>query len=971
MSSEIRVSSQSQSEPDQLRVASLDPTVLNSANAFYLEDLYERYLADPGSVPDSLNRAFEALRDRGPTENPRRPVEDRLRAAAREPRTPAASRIPEETGSSMFWARLVQAYRSRGHLAADLDPLKLVRPPVVEDLDPAFHAGGSADAILARPVPPDLVPGETPGSGTELLALLRATYCGTIGVEYQHLASIEERQMIRDHLETARGRFGLTAEERKVLLSELTAAEGLEHFLHRRYIGQKRFSLEGAEALMPALNDLVRRAASGGGQEIVIGMAHRGRLNVLVNLLAKPLSELFSEFEGRYDPLHQNGSGDVKYHLGCSSDVEIKGRVLHLTLAFNPSHLEIVDPVVEGSVRARQDRLGDRAGDWVLPVLIHGDASLSGQGVVMETLEMSGTRGFRTGGTIHLVVNNQIGFTISNLRDARSTLYATDIAKMIEAPVLHVNADDVEAVLFATRLAFDYRARFHKDIFVDLVSYRRHGHNEADEPAVTQPVMYECIRKHPTTLALYTQKLVAEKIIGPDEAGALAGAYRDGLDRGEVPLTFILPRAPIRPPLVDWTPYRGQRWDVPVETGVAPSDLKAWGQILTTLPEGWTVHPRLARILEERRKMILGEQPFDWGMAELLAYASLLVAGHPIRLTGQDSARGTFFHRHAVIHEAKTDATDVALNRLAPGQALVDVVDSFLSEEGVMAFEYGYATASPEALVIWEAQYGDFANGAQVVIDQFLSAGEAKWGRLCGLVLFLPHGQEGAGPEHSSARPERFLELCDGDNLQIVNPTTPAQFFHLLRRQLLRPYRKPLVVLTPKSLLRNRRSVSTLADLAQGHFSPLLDDDGADPARTSRLILTSGKIYYELWEAREAAGRSDLALVRLEQWAPLPEEALTRLFERYAGVQDVVWCQEEPRNQGAFRSVGPRIARLMGSGQTLRYLGRPHAAAPAPGYSALHALQQKAIIESALEPASTRPVRPRRAGSLPPLTEIA
>ncbi len=965
------MSSQSQSEPDQRRVDSLDPTVLNSANAFYLEDLYERYLADPRSVPGSLARAFDALRDPGRSESPRHPVEDRLIASAHEPRSQTGRGIPEETGSSMFWARLVQAFRSRGHLAADLDPLKLVRPPVVQDLDPAFHAGGSPDAILARPVPPDLVSGETPGSGTELLALLRDTYCGTIGAEYQHLSAIEERQMIRERLETARGRIGLVVEERKILLAELTAAEGLEHFLHRRYIGQKRFSLEGAEALMPALNDLVRRAASVGVEEIVIGMAHRGRLNVLVNLLAKPLSELFSEFEGRYDPLHQNGSGDVKYHLGCSSDVEIKGRVVHLTLAFNPSHLEIVDPVVEGSVRARQDRLGDRAGDRVLPVLIHGDASLAGQGVVMETLEMSGTRGFRTGGTVHLVVNNQIGFTISNLRDARSTPYATDIAKMIEAPVLHVNADDVEAVLFVMRLAFDYRTRFHKDIFVDLVGYRRHGHNEADEPAVTQPVMYEQIRKHPTTLARYAQKLVAEKIIEPAEVEAMVGAYRDGLDQGEVPETFILPRAPIRPPLVDWTPYRDQSWDVPVDTGVKGSDLTAWGRILTTLPEGWTVHPRLARILEERRKMVLGEQPLDWGMAELLAYASLLVAGHPIRLTGQDSARGTFFHRHAVIHEMSSDATDVALNRLSPHQALVDVVDSFLSEEGVMAFEYGYATASPEALVIWEAQYGDFANGAQVVIDQFLSAGEAKWGRLCGLVLFLPHGQEGAGPEHSSARPERFLELCDGDNLQIVNPSTPAQFFHLLRRQLLRPYRKPLVVLTPKSLLRHRRSVSSLTDLAQGHFAPLMDDAGATPAQTSRLILTSGKIYYELLEAREAAERSDLALVRLEQWAPLPEAALQRLFERYAGVTDVVWCQEEPRNQGAFRGVGPLIARLMRPGQTLRYLGRPPAAAPAPGYSALHALQQKAIIESALESAPTRSIRPRRAGSPPPLTEIA
>ncbi len=967
------MSSQSQPEPDEHRIGTLDPTVLNSANAFYLEDLYERYLADPRSVPESLARPFATLQGATGTETPRRSVEDRLRASARAPRSPAASGpVPAAAGSSACWARLVQAYRSRGHLAADLDPLKLARPPAVEDLDPAFHVGDSAREILTRPVPADLVAGDPPASGAELLALLKATYCGTIGAEYQHVSGIEERRLIRDRLEIARGRFGLTAAERVTLLAELTAAEGLEHFLHRRYIGQKRFSLEGAEVLMPVLNDLVRRAAPDGVEEIVIGMAHRGRLNVLVNLLAKPLPELFSEFEGRYDPLHQNGSGDVKYHLGCSSDVEIGGRVLHLTLAFNPSHLEIVDPVVEGSVRARQDRLGDRAGDRVLPVLIHGDASLSGQGVIMETLEMSGTRGFRTGGTIHLVVNNQIGFTISNPRDARSTPYPTDIAKMIEAPVLHVNADDVEAAVFAMRLAFDYRARFHRDIFVDLVGYRRHGHNEADEPAVTQPVMYGRIRSHPTALTLYGQKLAAEKVIEPARAEALAGAYRDGLDRGEVPQSFILPRASGRPPLVDWTPYRDQRWEALADTRVPADDLLAWGRTLTTLPEGWAVHPRLARILEERRKMLAGEQPLDWGLAELLAYASLLVSGHPVRLTGQDSARGTFFHRHAVVHEATTDATDVALNRLAPDQALLDVVDSFLSEEGVVAFEYGYATASPDALVIWEAQYGDFANGAQVVIDQFLAAGEAKWGRLCGLVLFLPHGQEGAGPEHSSARPERFLELSAGDNLQIVNPTTPAQFFHLLRRQVLRPYRTPLVVLTPKSLLRHRRAVSTLQDLTDGGFAPLIDDPGvADPGRIGRLILSSGKIYYELLEAREAAGRTDVALVRLEQWAPLPEAALAGLFRRYAGVPDVVWCQEEPRNQGAFRGLAPDLARLMDPGQTLRYLGRPPAAAPAPGYPALHALQQKAILESALAPSPSRSPRPRRAGSTPPHTEIA
>ncbi len=941
----------------------IDPTVLNSGAAGYLEDLYEQFLADPRAVPAEYARAFAGVGvpDR---ERPRRVIEAVL---AEHARVPKGESVVTRTAESSVWARWVQAYRSRGHWAARIDPLDLMPAIPPPDLDPAFHGIGPAD--LESAIPTDLVSGEAPRTGADLRRMLEATYCGSIGAEYQHLMNVEERQFIRDRLESMRGGFKPTREEQLRIFTELTAAEGLELYLHRRYIGQKRFSLEGGESLMPALNDLVRQAGCGSVEEIVIGMAHRGRLNVLVNLLGKPLPELFSAFEGRYDPRHQNGSGDVKYHLGFSSDVTVGERVIHVTLAFNPSHLEVVNPVVEGSVRARQDRLADRAGDKVLAVLIHGDASLAGQGVVMETLEMAATRGFRTGGTLHLVVNNQIGFTISNPRDARSTHYATDIAKLIEAPVFHVNADDVEAVIFTLRLAFAYRMRYHKDVFLDLMGYRRHGHNEADEPAVTQPTMYARIREHPTVRAVYERQLAGEAVLDPGRSEALVGAYREGLDHGEVPVSFILPRAPARPPLVDWEPYRGERWDRPVETRARKADLLHLGQTLVTLPDGWTVHPRLARILDERRKMLAGEVPFDWGMAELLAYASLLVAGHPVRLSGQDSARGTFFHRHAVMHDVRTDATDVALNRLAPGQASADIVDSFLSEEGVLAFEYGYATANPDALVIWEAQYGDFGNGAQVVVDQFLSAGEAKWGRLCGLVLFLPHGQEGAGPEHSSARPERYLQLCAEDNLQIANPTTPAQMFHLIRRQVLRPYRKPLVVLTPKSLLRHHLAVSPWKELTGGEFQPVIDEPATcEMHAVRRVILVSGKLYYELYEAREAAGRTDVALIRLEQWYPFPEALLKVALGRYAVAPDVIWCQEEPENQGAWQALAPRLGRLLGAGQTLRYVGRPASAATAPGYAALHTLQQKAILEIALAdvpPGSSRRPATTRSKSLP------
>ena len=679
-------------------------------------------------------------------------------------------------------------------------------------------------------------------------------------------------------------------------------------------------------------------------------MAHRGRLNVLVNILGKKPGDLFDEFEGKR--VVERGSGDVKYHQGFSSNVMTPGGEVHLALMFNPSHLEIVTPVVEGSVRARQDRRGDQAGNKVVPIAIHGDAAFAGQGVVMETLQMSQTRAYKTGGTIHIIVNNQVGFTTSFRADARSTEYCTDVAKIVGAPILHVNGDDPEAVYFATKLALDYRMEFHKDVVVDLVCYRRRGHNEADEPSATQPLMYSKIKSHATTRDLYAQSLLSDGVLSAADDKALVEQYRDALDTGEHVVQALV-KEPNKELFVDWTPYLGHEWTARHDTRVAVSTLQALGQKLCDIPEGFVLQRQVGKIVEDRRKMAAGALAINWGFAELLAYATLIMEGSEVRITGQDVGRGTFSHRHAVLHNQNDGSTLVNLARLGDDQPRFEIWDSLLSEEAVLAFEYGYSATTPNALVIWEAQFGDFANGAQVVIDQFISSGEHKWGRLSGLTMLLPHGYEGQGPEHSSARLERFLQLCAEHNIQVCVPTTPAQVFHMLRRQVLRPLRKPLIAFTPKSLLRHKLATSTLEELAESGFQTIIPEiDPHDPAKTTRMIMCSGKVYYDLLEQKRAKELDDSIVVRIEQLYPFPQDDLDELIVQYPNLQDVVWCQEEPMNQGAWYCSQHHMRRSLAAhpnkALNLRYAGREASAAPACGYMSTHAQQQQQLVNDAL-----------------------
>jgi 2-oxoglutarate dehydrogenase E1 component len=682
---------------------------------------------------------------------------------------------------------------------------------------------------------------------------------------------------------------------------------------------------------------------------MVIGMAHRGRLNVLVNVLGKAPSDLFDEFEGKYDIAHLKGSGDVKYHKGFSSDLRTPGGNVHVALAFNPSHLEVVNPVVEGSVRARQERRGADGDRRVIPVLIHGDAAFAGQGVVMETLQLSQARAFYTGGTIHLIINNQVGFTTSDPQDARSTMYCSDVAKMLEAPIFHVNADDPEAVVFVTRQALAYRMKFHKDVVIDLVCYRRLGHNEADEPAATQPVMYAKIRQHPTVRQIYAGKLADEGVLSAGDAAALLEQYRAGLDEGksQVPASLGLIGNQYT---VDWTRFLRNDWAEPVATAIDAQRLAKLGALTVQVPPDIKLNPRVEAIYAARRKMLAGEQSLDWGCAETLAYASLLEDGCPIRITGQDSGRGTFFHRHAVLHDQDTGKRWIPLEHIGSNQPRFTVTDSVLSEEAVLGFEYGYSTTNPAALVIWEGQFGDFVNGAQVIIDQFISSGESKWGRFCGLAMFLPHGYEGQGPEHSSARLERFLQLCAENNMQVVVPSTPAQMFHMLRRQMVRSLRKPLIVMTPKSLLRHELSVSPLSELTDGGFATVIDEiDDINAAQAHRVVFCSGKVYFDLLKARRAADQKDVALVRIEQLYPFPVQAYEAVLRRYPQAREIVWCQEEPQNQGAWYQIRHRLeGSLQKDWQVLLYAGRQHAAAPATGIAKVHDMEQRALVDAAL-----------------------
>ncbi|MGL4919990.1 MAG: 2-oxoglutarate dehydrogenase E1 component, partial [Plesiomonas shigelloides] len=764
------------------------------------------------------------------------------------------------------------------------------------------------------------------------------------GAEYMHITSTEEKRWIQQRLESVQGKPEFTPLEQRTFLSELTAAEGLERYIGARFPGAKRFSLEGGDAMIPLVKELIRGSAQHGAREVVLGMAHRGRLNMLVNVLGKKPADLFDAFAGKHD--EGWGTGDVKYHQGFSSDFATEHGTVHLALAFNPSHLEIVNPVVVGSVRARQDRLGDHEGSTVLPITIHGDSAIAGQGVVQETFNMSQARGYKVGGTIRIVINNQIGFTTSNPKDTRSTQYCTDIAKMVQAPIFHVNADDPEAVAFVARLALDYRFTFKRDVMIDLVCYRRHGHNEADEPNATQPLMYQKIKKHPTPRKIYADRLIESGLILQEDATEMVNNYRDALDKGDC----VVPEwRPMQMHSVDWAPYLNHEWDMAYPAGVELSRLQDLGRRVCQYPESHVLHPRVEKIYADRREMSEGLRPLDWGFAETLAYATLLDESVNVRLSGQDAGCGTFFHRHAVLHNQNDASIYQPLTHIHNGQGKFEVWDSVLSEAAVLAFEYGYATAEPRSLVIWEAQFGDFANGAQVVIDQFISSGEQKWGRMCGVTLLLPHGYEGQGPEHSSARLERYLQLCAEQNMQVCVPSTPAQVYHMLRRQMVRPMRRPLVVMSPKSLLRHPLAVSSLEELANGQFLPAIGEiDALDPARVRRVVLCSGKVYYDLLEQRRKNEQTDVAIIRIEQLYPFPYESVRALLSAYAHVTDYVWCQEEPLNQGAWYCSQHNLRQVIPAGATLNYAGRPASASPAVGYMSLHTQQQKNLVDDAL-----------------------
>jgi len=921
---------------------------ISGGNAAFVEDLYEQYLIAPSSVGSAWQAYFDQLRGREHGDVAHSAVIRHFEQAARRPRTHAsAAPVDNEAARKQGGVlKLVTAFRSRGHLHANLDPLEMAQKQEAPDLDLPFH--GLSPADLDSEFSTGTFGGPERMRLRDLIGHLQASYSNSIGAEFMHIADAPQRRWLYERLERAGGSSGLDAAARERVLEKLTAAEGIERYLHTKYVGQKRFSLEGGDSLIPAMDELVRRAGTDGVREMVIGMAHRGRINMLINVLGKPAHQLFAEFEGRHDgpgdPAH---SGDVKYHMGYSSDVLTPGGPMHLALGFNPSHLEIVDPVITGSVRARQTRRGDRERRQGLSVRGHADAACAGQRVVMELLQMSQARGFTVGGTVHIVINNQVGFTTHRPDDTRSTLYCTDHAKMVGAPILHVNGDDPEAVVFCTQLAFDFRQKFRKDVVIDLVCYRRHGHNEADEPAATQPLMYRNIRARKTTRELYAERLAAAGLVTHDAVKALVDDYRDTMDRGDQVVELV--SGVIDEFAVDWSPYLKGSLESVAETRVGEKALHQLAVQINRTPADTTLHPRVAKVYEDRRKMAAGEISMDWGFAENLAYATLLREGYKLRLVGQDSGRGTFFHRHAVLHDQETGNTVTPLRELVANPEHVTIIDSLLSEEAVMAFEYGFATADPTTLTIWEGQFGDFANGAQVVIDQFLTSGEAKWGRLCGLVLFLPHGYEGQGPEHSSARLERFLQMCALENIQVCTPTTPAQMFHMLRRQMKRPTRKPLVVMTPKSMLRHRLSVSTLADLSDGSFQRVIPDAFAkDSKAVRRVVMCAGKVYYDLLEDAEKRELSNVAIVRIEQLFPFPRPELIAELQRFGNAREVIWCQEEPQNQGAWYQIQHHLRASLQGKQRISYAGRTRSPAPACGHFATHVKEQAKLVEDAL-----------------------
>jgi 2-oxoglutarate dehydrogenase E1 component len=931
---------------------------LSGTSANYVESLYEQYIADKQSVPREWREYFETNIEASPQSHQasHSQIRSEFLQLANAKRTYGNANVKQSSGSQSFEhetkqisvTQLIDAYRVRGHQKALLDPLGLMKRTNVSDLELSFH-GLSSEDLMTEFQTTTLYLNNQSSTLKLIIEALEKTYCASIGAEFMHIVDSEETRWFQQRLESVQSHPSYDQATKQHILERLNAAEGLEKYLGVKYPGTKRFGLEGGESLIPILDQLIEKAGIHQTKEIVIGMAHRGRLNVLINILGKKSSGLVEEFDGTAE--YAKGSGDVKYHQGFSSNLMTSGGEVHLALAFNPSHLEIVAPVVEGSVRARQDKRNDDAGDTVLPIIIHGDAAFSGQGVVMETLQMSQTRAYKTGGTIHIIINNQVGFTTSKKEDTRSTEYCSDVAKVVEAPILHVNSDNPEAVIFVSQLAIDYRNQFHKDIVIDLVCYRRRGHNEADEPSGTQPLMYKKIKSLPSVLTQYSQQLIHKGTVSEAEVKRLADDYREKLIAGDTVINNLVTTPDVGLHF-DWTPYLGHAWTNTANTTFEQSKLVALATEINQQPENLTLQRQVKKVIADRLLMANGELPINWGFAETLAYATVLKQGHSVRITGQDVSRGTFSHRHAALHDQKTGETYIPLQHIGGVDRRFSLYDSLLSELAVLGFEYGYATTNPNTMVIWEAQFGDFANGAQMIIDQFITSGEHKWGRLCGLTMLLPHGYEGQGPEHSSARLERFLQMCAENNIQVCVPTTPAQIYHLLRRQIIRPLRCPLVVMSPKSLLRHKQAVSTMIELANGTFQNVIaETESLNADKVERLIICSGRVYYDLINKRTEVNASNIAIVRIEQLYPFPEKELAEVIAPYKNLKKVLWCQEEPKNQGAWYSTQHHLRGVINDHDETLYLefaGREASAAPAAGYMALHLKQLEEFINQAI-----------------------
>ena len=925
---------------------------LSGSNASYIEALYEEYLKNPQNVDANWQTYFQSLNQNQKSaacawekrEISHQEIQEQFKRLAQKPSRPlVTAKVPANIKQEKV-DDLITSFRTLGHLAANIDPL---HKTATLDSRLTLEYYNFTEADLNKSFATGNTMPNSEASLSEIYTNLKKLYCGDLGFEFAYILDEVEHEWVRSYIEHRIPELKLNAEVKIQILKKLIAADGLEKHLDTKYKGQKRFSGEGADSLIPMLDMLAKHACAAQVRELVMCMAHRARLNVLINIMGQSPKELFKAFEGTKD--YGLTTGDVKYHLGFANDIQTSRGPIHLSLAFNPSHLEFINPVVMGSVRARQDREPkDTQKDYALAVVIHGDAAFSGQGIVMETLSMSKTRAYDIGGTIHIVINNQVGFTTSDSNDLRSSRYCSDLGKMIEAPIIHVNGDDPEAAAKAIIFALDYRMTFHKDIIIDLVCYRRHGHQEVDEPRATQPLMYQLIDSHPTPRELYGKNLIEEGIVSQEEINRWVDDYRSRLDEGGR-MVETLAKEQINRYVVNWATYLNQSWRSEVDTSLPKDRLINLGKKLTHLPKDFTLQRNVQMIFDARKKMTEGALPLDWGFAENLAYASLLVEGHPVRLSGEDCRRGTFFHRQAAVFDQKTGKSYMPIAHLDPSQAAVYIYDSLLSEAGTLGFECGYAAADPNSLVLWEAQYGDFANGAQVIIDQFLSSGYQKWNRLCGLIMLLPHGHEGAGPEHTSARLERYLQLCAQENMQVFVPTTPAQIFHLLRRQILRPLRTPLIVMTPKSLLRHKLAVSTFEDLAHGQLQLVIKEvDNLNPSKVKKLILCSGKIYYELLEKRRESNLDHIAIVRIEQLYPFPYDELKAAVKMYSNLEEVIWCQEEPRNQGAWFNTAHRIQKCLPENKIITYVGRSAMAAPAAGYPALHLKEQMAVIREAL-----------------------